>query len=345
MEKPYNNYELSYPKGEQDAPAKLQGHVDRCIAGCVVRLAAITALASGMITPLHGAIEADIETEISQDSPEEQIRKLQTGGRYDLALRRAREIFTYNCTENNCRLVLRCAREYQKEAMKNITLAEKPTSFKGELSNFWVRIGKDPNTWGALTSVVSGGSSVLVWKVLTKDTETKENAKKEAEGLAIQLPSSDKVKSIIESLESQKVAIVSLIDQLDASMVQEFSPWKQKLYKEAVAFKKELKKVRTRYLSYNVMSPHLFEAHRKGFIASLEGDKRGYDEALKVVARGMNAQFLYQAAEDVIEQYFDVILFIKNKMDGEQWNEAKQRMNLVESLDKSKPRGSDAWCP
>lgn len=177
-----------------------------------------------------------------------------------------------------------------------------------------------------------------------KSTLTRFKGSKDEEKLT-HLPTKDEVTKVLKCFDAQKDAIQQLIDQLRASLLRYPEQWKDRLLTEAEDYKKEIQNKRINYVSYNVMSPHLYEAHRLGYIARgfWNDDEEGIYKACRVLARGMHKNMLYEASEDVQAQYSEVVSYLKANLSDAEWEHVLSQTTLVPSLDLGKPRGTAAW--
>ena len=123
-----------------------------------------------------------------------------------------------------------------------------------------------------------------------------------------------------------------------------------------VAYKKLIKEKRTHFLSYEVVSPYLYEAHcylfagisdsirassfNRMYSAEVEEYKR---EGIKLLAKACHKDWLYSCAQDVRDQFLEVQKFMKENVGDEEMEEFKVVMTLSDCNDPSKPRGADAW--
>ena len=113
--------------------------------------------------------------------------------------------------------------------------------------------------------------------------------------------------------------------------------------------KDAIRKKRTAYLSYEVISPILYEVNRQLFLAdsdylTLTGkDKETLDGAVKILALACHKDWLYQADETVREQFIDTQRVLKEVASKVELEEYKVVTTLSDSIDPSKKRGADAW--
>lgn len=121
------------------------------------------------------------------------------------------------------------------------------------------------------------------------------------------------------------------------------------LLKKMEQFKKQLKSDRTVFLSYNAISPYLFESGRLLFLAdsdylALKGkDKSALDEAVKTLAMACHKKWLYETNEDVRLQFIAIQTWLKQIANKVQLEDYKVFTTFYDTNDPSKPRGGDAW--
>lgn len=117
-----------------------------------------------------------------------------------------------------------------------------------------------------------------------------------------------------------------------------------------------LKTKRTRFLSYEVVSPYIFEAHGSLFVGFSDSWRasslnKAYPElveehkikGIKLLAKSCHQQWLYSCSEDVRDQFVEVQKFMKENIGECEMKEYKVVMTLSDCNDPSKVRGADAW--
>ena len=166
-----------------------------------------------------------------------------------------------------------------------------------------------------------------------------------AKSQAIELPDKKEVEKFVESFDAIKSACMSLKNRLEESVKR--TPDNQNLNQLTAldSLIEYLVNVRTCYISYNVVSPYLYEAHRQAFIARgfFNDDEDALSDAAKLIGRGLHKTWLTQISGSVQEQYCEVIEYLHANLEEEEWEKLLVETTLVESLDKSKPRGGKAW--
>lgn len=151
----------------------------------------------------------------------------------------------------------------------------------------------------------------------------------------------DHLKKIISFMEEKiNIEIVENASDVDALIV---------LLQKVKNQKAALRKNRTDYLSYEVISPLLWEVNRQLFLAdsdylALTGkDKEMLDDAVKNLALACHKTWLYQADESVRKQFIDTQRALKEVASKVELEEYKVATTLSDSIDPSKKRGADAW--
>ena len=151
----------------------------------------------------------------------------------------------------------------------------------------------------------------------------------------------DYLKKVISFIEKQiNVEILEDTSDIDALVA---------LLQRVKSQKDAIRKNRTAYLSYEVISPFLWEVNRQLFLAdsdylALTGkDKETLDGAVKILALACHKDWLYQADETVREQFIDTQRVLKEVASKVELEEYKVVTTLSDSIDPSKKRGADAW--
>ena len=151
----------------------------------------------------------------------------------------------------------------------------------------------------------------------------------------------DYLKKVISFIEKKiNVEILEDTSDIDALVA---------LLQRVKSQKDAIRKNRTAYLSYEVISPILWEVNRQLFLAdsdylALTGkDKETLDGAVKILALACHKDWLYQADETVREQFIDTQRVLKEVASKVELEEYKVVTTLSDSIDPSKKRGADAW--
>lgn len=151
----------------------------------------------------------------------------------------------------------------------------------------------------------------------------------------------DYLKRVISLMETKITAeIVATSSDIDALVA---------LLQKVKIQKDIIRKNRTDYLSYEVISPILFEVNRQLFLADndylamIGKDKETLDSAVKLLAFACHEDWLYQTEESVREQFIDTQHALKSIASQAESDEYKVVTTLSDSIDPSKKRGVDAW--
>ena len=120
--------------------------------------------------------------------------------------------------------------------------------------------------------------------------------------------------------------------------------------------KESLKRNRTRYLSYEVVSPYLYEAHANLFVGIADSWRASSfnkanpwlvekckTEGIKLLAKSCHQKWLYSCSEDVRDQFVEIQKYLKNNAGECELEEYKIIMTMSDCNDPSKLRGADSW--
>lgn len=158
----------------------------------------------------------------------------------------------------------------------------------------------------------------------------------------------DDVKSVVEKLIKVVVSHCKIeSDDLDHYIA---------VRKSLSSIKARLKANRTRFLSYEVVSPYLYEAHCHLF-AGISDDwrvssfnqkfpkevKELRKKGVKLLAKACHKEWLYSCEQDVRDQFLEIQQFMKRNVVNEEYEEYKVIMTLSDCNDPNKVRGADAW--
>ena len=212
-----------------------------------------------------------------------------------------------------------------------------------------------------VSTIVSGGAGLLIdltrggvaWKndaqrVLVANDYLNNTTLLSADEAQKELARFDAVKSVVEKLSKvvdSRCKIES--DDLDHYIA---------VRKSLSSIKARLKASRTRYLSYEVVSPYLYEAHCHLFAGISDDwrvssfDKKYPEEVkdyrmkgVKLLAKACHKEWLYSCSEDVRDQFLEIQQFIKRNVAKEEYEEYKTIMTVDDCNDPSKVRGADYW--
>lgn len=272
-----------------------------------------SSLAQNATIPLPPSINtpAIIDAIINKTSLDN-FKKLIEKGRYDLAFQQASSILEEYPTEKNVKDFIAItnnlikSKRQQKITKKSITKFEAPS----------------------------------IW-----DLDGNEKAAK----MGISLPES---KEAVEDIRNTCLTFNAIRDSLNTlkSIMMEKTKddpnsWQEKTLDPIDATRQSLDLIRKDYISYCIVSPYLYEAHRRAFLARglINDDEHKVFEAGKLIAKGMHKDWLYEVHESVQDQYITVIRYLKNILSEGEWNELLTITTLTESLDPSKNRNSQKW--
>ena len=203
---------------------------------------------------------------------------------------------------------------------------------------------------GLLISLTRGG---VAWKndaqrVLVANTYLDKTNLMSADEAQKELVRFDAVKSVVEKLSGVVVSRCKIeSDDLDHYIA---------VRKSLSSIKARLKANRTRFLSYEVVSPYLYEAHCHLF-AGISDDWRVSSfnheypkevkdyrmKGVKLLAKACHKEWLYMCSEDVRDQFLEIQQFMKKNVQKEEYEEYKVITTLSDCNDPNKVRGADAW--
>ena len=126
--------------------------------------------------------------------------------------------------------------------------------------------------------------------------------------------------------------------------------------KRLSSIKRRLKTNRTRYLSYEVVSPYLYEAHCHLFVGISDDWRKSSvntahpalvedckTKGVKLLAKACHKEWLYSCSQDVRDQFLEIQRFMKENVAEREYEEYKVIMTLTDCNDPSKVRGADCW--
>ena len=104
--------------------------------------------------------------------------------------------------------------------------------------------------------------------------------------------------------------------------------------------KNKIKKQRTNFVSYSVISPYLAESYRK--LSYKDGS--GYlQESARLMAKGVYNDILLESKEDVRNQFYNVYSLFKRRAGDKELEDLKVLQTLMNSSSKQKQNGADKW--
>ena len=158
----------------------------------------------------------------------------------------------------------------------------------------------------------------------------------------------DAVKNLTETLDK----VVLSRCKIDGKDWNHYINQKKKLS----SIKKNIKANRTRFLSYEVVSPYLYEAHCHLFAGISDSAKvssfnqkcpervKEYRmKGIKLLANACHNEWLYSCSQDVRDQFIEIQKFMKWNVSEKEYEEFKIITTLSDCNDPNKVRGADAW--
>lgn len=246
-----------------------------------------------------------VNDHIQQGNPKNAVPKLMLRNQYRLALQKAIKHVENERSPESCRFLLQTNREISANMIYRVKLRN--------ITRFNVRMSKD-----------------------------------EARKLKISLPNDRDVHETMAIFEAQKKALLFLKHYID-SACSDFPSEENYQLKEMLGEQMvNVANIRGQYLSYNVVSPYLCDATRvahiaKGYPCWMPDDEIGLERAARIAAKAIHKEWLYQVDESCVNQYLNLVVYIKNSLSKDEWDHILSVTSLVESLDKSKKRGSYSW--
>lgn len=161
----------------------------------------------------------------------------------------------------------------------------------------------------------------------------------------------EKAKRIIAQYEILRGSLKIYLDTLSKKYpVDDADSEKQfyfKLRDRAEALKKRLIDARCNYISYQVISPTLAEVSKELYLATSKwlelDDKQKIKDSIIQMTHSFHYEWLFTSAEEVREQYCEVIKAMKDNIGKAEWEQYKVITTMLDSEDPSKPRGAEAW--
>lgn len=281
---------------------------------------------NGLIAPLAPVMNDSELSELNGLTPSKTLAKR---GEYKLAFEKARaaieEEFSYELVDD----FIQFSYDVLQKVKVEVKIKEQPILFlpkhkkRREFNYNWKRA----LLLGDLTSGID---------IITHEEEQK----------TVTLPDEREVAKYIEGYDAIRDACLLLERMLESIVKKEPNDSNMKCLDRTRSLIQQLKEDRTSYLSYNVISSHLCEAHRKAYNAEPyigNTDEKEIREAAKIVARGLHKDWLDQSSPRVRDQYMDVIKYLKNCVSSDVWEEIKTVTTLSDSLAPDKKRGGEAW--
>lgn len=258
-------------------------------------------------------------------------------GEYKLAFEKARSVieeeFSYKLVDD----FIQFSYDVLQEVKKEVKIKEQPILFLPKhKKRREITYNDGEKVWVKVIKIIL----IPEWEVVPKWITHEEESK------TVTLPDEREVAKYIEGYDAIRDACLLLEKMLGSIVKKEPNESNMNYLYRTRSLIQQLKEDRTSYLSYNVISPHLCEAHRmaynaKPYIGNTE--EKEIQEAAKIVARGLHKDWIYQSSDRVRDQYIDVIKYLKNSVSGDVWEEILAVTTLSDSLSPDKKRGGEAW--
>lgn len=289
-------------------------------------------------------------TVIASKNNDAVIKKLEAKGEYRLAAEMLVENLNENFSVQECRNSLEFSQRVLAQLSTEIKYQNISLFIPPEKDGYWKR-NIDNIGIGLLVNLVwpmgIGNSAYQVW-LNKKATDKQRNAVRK---LHIFLLSIEQSQQILNTYDSIKLIIMSLEKNCKTEIKKNSEKFDSllKILKEIRTLKKRLKNDRTTFLSYNVISPYLWEAERQIFLADSDylalqiKNKETLDNAVMVLSKACHKEWLYQASEDVRMQFIGTQKALKQVASKTELEDYKVVTTLSDSIDSSKKRGADAW--
>ena len=161
----------------------------------------------------------------------------------------------------------------------------------------------------------------------------------------VSLPKDEMVKATIAHYEFLKRNTVILEKVLQANNIVDIT-----IYQKIKDFKEHLGKEFCDFISYEIVSPHIWILSKKLTIVNYPLDffakniKRKNAMAIAaILSKSMHKKWLTYINQDIVKQFFCVQSDMKAVFGKALYEEIKVFSTLAKSLDPSKKRGADAW--
>lgn len=159
----------------------------------------------------------------------------------------------------------------------------------------------------------------------------------EAKAMKIALPTAKEVNKNMAVFDAQKAALKALLAKVTESRISNPNDWNKKMKIDVESELRRVVNIRRRYVSYMVVSPYLYETHRKAFIARgfLDDSESGLRNAGKVMAKGLSLAWLYQCTDSVKDQYVEVIEYLKANCEEMLWNSILTQTSIIKAINET----------
>ena len=246
-----------------------------------------------------------VNEHIQRGNPKNAVPELLLRNQYRLALQKAIKHVENEKSPESCRFLLQTNREISANMISRVRLRD--------ATRFRVSMSKD-----------------------------------EARKLKISLPSDAEVDETMAIFEAQKKALLFLRNYVNSACSDFPNEENFALLQMLREQMTKVANIRGQYLSFNVVSPYLCEATRvahiaKGYPCWMPDDEIGLERAARIAAKATHKEWLYQVDERCVDQFLNLIVYIKSSLNEEEWRHILTVTSLVPSLDKSKKRGYDCW--
>lgn len=192
------------------------------------------------------------------------------------------------------------------------------------------------------------------WKDYPSERMKEERLKKDENKNFGELAKND-ITATLKKFDNLKMSVSTLQTVIDHRIQQDYKQIDQdeldklnEYKKQAEKMKIEIKNKRTRFLSYDAVSPYLAVASQYLYLAKAKAswfqrNKEVFDTAIKNLSLACHHQMLMECSKDVREQFFEVQKELKAMVSEKEFEELKVITTLQDSNDTSKKRGADAW--
>ena len=284
-------------------------------------------------------------------------RALESRGEYRFAAQLLIRNLNEEYSDGNCQLLLDFNQRVLSELSSEITRTSVSEFAPPEKDGFLKR-NKDNWKRTATSYVIDVGLAILKFPPYKSVKEqydlNKEDAEKQraaVRAMENELLDLEKIRLVLENYETVKSVVRDLEKTLAAKLMKDPDTMDStlRLLNVVRSQKKTLKSDRTKFLSYVVISPYLWEAERQMFLADSDylawigKDKERLDCAVDFLAKACHMEWLYQSSEDVRKQFVAAQRKLKEIASKVEFEDYKVVTTLSDCLDPSKKRGADAW--
>ena len=277
-------------------------------------------------------------------------KKLEDRGEFALAAEMLVENLKEGYSYQNCQLLIDFNQRVLAKLSPEITKTTPTLFVPPEKDGFWKR-NKSGWKTTVCTLVIDIGMMGFVANQVWLNKKATDAQRAAVKNLKNDLPNLEKVQLVLENYDIVKSVIVYLEKTLKAEIKKNPDTMDSTLSQLQIVREQKnlLKGNRTKYLSYVVISPYLWEAERQIFLADNDylalkfRDKENLDDAVHFLAKACHKEWLYQSSEDVRQQFESAQRALKQVASKTELDDYKVVTTLADSLDPSKKRGEDAW--